>query len=63
MDNCNKLKNMCSKEIGRKMKNKEPVGDSDELVDDLTQKLDSLTVEDLTVSQYSSYCKCKWFMY
>ncbi len=49
MDNCNKLKNMCSKEIGRKKKNKEPEGDSDTLPDDITQKLDTLTPEDLTV--------------
>ncbi len=28
MDNCNKLKNMCSKEIGCKKKDKEPDGDT-----------------------------------
>ncbi len=49
MDNCNKLKNMCSKEIGRKKKNKEPEGDSDTLPDDLIQKLDNLTADDLMV--------------
>ncbi len=50
MDNCNKLKNMCSKEIGRKKKNKEPDGDTETLPEDFSQKLDTLTVEDLSVS-------------
>ncbi|XP_064398741.1 serine--tRNA ligase, cytoplasmic-like [Halichondria panicea] len=48
MDNCNKLKNMCSKEIGRKKKNKEPDGDTETLPEDFSQKLDTLTVEDLS---------------
>ncbi len=39
MDNCNKLKNMCSKEIGRKKKDKEPDGDTETLPEDFSQKL------------------------
>ena len=51
MDNWNKLRNMCSKEIGQKMKKKEPVGDDDALPDEITKKLDSLTPEDVRVSK------------
>lgn len=46
-DNWNKRRNICSREIGAKMKKKEPVGDDDTLPDDITSKLDSLTAEDL----------------
>ena len=52
MDNWNKLRNMCSKEIGQKMKKKEPVGDDDTLPDEITKKLDSLTPEDVRVSKW-----------
>ena len=50
MDNWNKLKNICSKEIGAKMKKKEPVGDDSTLPEELVQKLDNLTAEELRVS-------------
>lgn len=53
-DNCNKLKNLCSKKIGMKMKAKEPVGDSDALDESITGDIHQLTaevVEALTVTQ------------
>ncbi|XP_032655525.1 serine--tRNA ligase, cytoplasmic isoform X4 [Chelonoidis abingdonii] len=43
-DNLNKLKNLCSKTIGEKMKKKEPVGD-DESVPEHAQNLDGLTAD------------------
>ncbi|KAK6470585.1 serine--tRNA ligase [Huso huso] len=52
-DNLNKMKNLCSKTIGEKMKKKEPVGD-DDTVPDSAQNLDELTAEllsGLTVMQ------------
>ncbi|KAI1230843.1 hypothetical protein IHE44_0008275 [Lamprotornis superbus] len=49
-DNLNKLKNLCSKTIGDKMKKKEPVG-TDESVPDSAQNLDELTADVLGVSQ------------
>ncbi|XP_063309264.1 serine--tRNA ligase, cytoplasmic [Pelobates fuscus] len=52
-DNLNKMKNLCSKTIGDKMKKKEPVGDSDALPEN-AQNLDQLTAETLgamTVTQ------------
>ena len=48
-DNWNKLRNLCSKEIGAKMKRKEAVGEDDSLPGEVTAKLDSLTAEDLKV--------------
>eukprot|EP00731_Ephydatia_muelleri_P037988 Em0621g1a len=56
-DNWNKLKNLCSKEIGTKMKNKEPQGDDDQVPASISEKLDALTAEDLkglTVKQIKS---------
>ena len=53
MDNCNKVKNWCSKEIGRKMKNKQPVGDSDEVPEGIKEKLDTLVADDLVVSHFA----------
>ncbi|CAH1996565.1 unnamed protein product [Acanthoscelides obtectus] len=54
-DQWNKLKNICSKAIGEKMKKKQSQGDPDEeLPSDITQNLDTLTVEilqALTVNQ------------
>lgn len=54
-DNLNKMKNLCSKMIGEKMKKKEPVGDeSEDVPESITSKLDELTDEELrplTVSQ------------
>ncbi|XP_067863567.1 serine--tRNA ligase, cytoplasmic [Heptranchias perlo] len=52
-DNLNKLKNLCSKTIGEKMKKKEPVGEGDALPQS-TQNLDDLNTEilsALTVTQ------------
>lgn len=53
-DNFNKLKNLCSKEIGEKMKRKEPLGDDDTVPQAIADDLDSLTPESLkplTVTQ------------
>lgn len=54
-DNLNKVKNVCSKEIGEKMKKKEPVGDDKEPVpENLTKDLTELTpdiLKSLTVNQ------------
>jgi hypothetical protein len=49
LDNWNKLRNICAKEIGQKMKKKEPVGDDDSLPEEIVKKLDSLTAEDIRV--------------
>ena len=49
-DNWNKLKNICSKEIGAKMKKKEPVGESDDVPPEVSAKLESLTADDVRVS-------------
>nr|XP_033775074.1 serine--tRNA ligase, cytoplasmic [Geotrypetes seraphini] len=52
-DNLNKLKNLCSKTIGEKMKKKEPMGD-DETIPEAAQNLEELTAEilsALTVTQ------------
>lgn len=54
-DNFNKLKNVCSKEIGLKMKNKEPSGSEDEPVpSEIANNLVNLTgdnLKPLTVNQ------------
>ncbi|KAK7101526.1 serine--tRNA ligase, cytoplasmic-like [Littorina saxatilis] len=53
-DLLNKLKNVCSKEIGEKMKKKEPVGDDTTIPDEIEKNIDELTAEklkDLTVTQ------------
>ena len=49
LDNWNKLRNICAKEIGQKIKKKEPVGDDDSLPEEIVKKLDSLTAEDIRV--------------
>ena len=65
MDNWNKLRNICAKEIGQKMKKKEPVGDDDTLPEEIVKKLDSLTAEDVRVcsrqrfQMYTMYMKFK----
>ncbi|KAM9255479.1 LOW QUALITY PROTEIN: serine--tRNA ligase, cytoplasmic [Cariama cristata] len=51
-DNLNKLKNLCSKTIGDKMKKKEPVG-TDESVPESVQNLDELTADVLGTLQVS----------
>lgn len=54
-DILNKLKNLCSKEIGEKMKKKEPVGDDDtvpqSIADDLDAQVTSDNLKALTVTQ------------
>ncbi|XP_034270641.1 serine--tRNA ligase, cytoplasmic [Pantherophis guttatus] len=57
-DNLNKLKNLCSKTIGEKMKKKEPVGNSDDIPDH-AQNLDELTVDILTSLQVSQIKKVR----
>ncbi|CAH0550668.1 unnamed protein product [Brassicogethes aeneus] len=49
-DNWNKLKNVCSKEIGEKMKKKESQGDANEAVpDNILTNLETVTGDDLKV--------------
>lgn len=48
-DNFNKLKNLCSKEIGEKMKKKEPLGDDGTVPQVIANDLDNLTSENLKV--------------
>ncbi|EEB12352.1 Seryl-tRNA synthetase, putative [Pediculus humanus corporis] len=53
-DNLNKIKNLCSKAIGEKMKNKESPGGGDAVPESILQKLSLLTLDDvkpLTVNQ------------
>lgn len=53
-DLLNKLKNVCSKEIGEKMKKKEPVGDDETVPEEITSNIDGLDQEklkELTVTQ------------
>ncbi|KAM6454483.1 serine--tRNA ligase, cytoplasmic [Liasis olivaceus] len=57
-DNLNKLKNLCSKTIGEKMKKKEPVGNSDQIPDN-AQNLDELTADILTSLQVSQIKKIR----
>ncbi|XP_015682547.2 serine--tRNA ligase, cytoplasmic [Protobothrops mucrosquamatus] len=57
-DNLNKLKNLCSKTIGEKMKKKEPVGNSDNIPDH-AQNLDELTIDILTSLQVSQIKKIR----
>ena len=51
-DNWNKLRNMCTKEIGAKMKRKEPVGEDENLSQEVKDKLQdqSISAEDVRVS-------------
>ncbi|KRX58330.1 Serine--tRNA ligase, cytoplasmic [Trichinella sp. T9] len=46
-DEWNRLKNLCSKEIGEKIKRKEPVDGNSTLPDSLTDKLQKLTVDQI----------------
>jgi seryl-tRNA synthetase len=59
-DGLNKAKNVCSKAIGEKMKNKEPQGDSDTLPAEVTANLQELaaeTVKPLSVVQIKNLSK------
>ncbi|XP_071810548.1 serine--tRNA ligase, cytoplasmic-like [Asterias amurensis] len=59
-DNLNKMKNLCSKIIGEKMKKKEPVGDVDqELPEEIVKKLDEFKAEDLKVLTVSQIKKVR----
>lgn len=51
-DNWNKFRNMCAKEIGAKMKRKEPVGDDTTVPEEVMAKLhdQTITAEDMRVS-------------
>ena len=49
VDNWNKLRNLCSKEIGARMKQNEAVGKDDSLPEKITAKLDALKADDLKV--------------
>ena len=51
LDNCNKQRNICSKEIGVKMKAKEPVGEDETLPEEIENKLETLTAEMLRVRE------------
>ncbi|CAM9832814.1 unnamed protein product [Bubo scandiacus] len=57
-DNLNKLKNLCSKTIGDKMKKKEPVG-TDESIPESVQNLDELTIDVLGALQVSQIKKVR----
>nr|VZI04458.1 unnamed protein product [Spirometra erinaceieuropaei] len=46
-DHLKKVKNFCSKAIGKKLKAKEPEGDGDDLPDDLNSNILEITPEDL----------------
>ena len=53
-DNFNKLKNVCSKEIGERMKRKEAVGSDDTIPKDILESLENLVLDNLkslTVTQ------------
>lgn len=54
-DNLNKLKNRCSKEVGEKMKKKQPPGDEQEPVpEEIVANLDNITedrLKELTINQ------------
>ncbi|XP_053986582.1 serine--tRNA ligase, cytoplasmic [Hylaeus anthracinus] len=60
-DNLNKLKNVCSKEIGERMKRKEPVGSDDAIPKDLLENLENLVsdnLKSLTVTQIKTIRGC-----
>ncbi|XP_076657266.1 seryl-tRNA synthetase [Halictus rubicundus] len=60
-DNFNKLKNVCSKEIGERMKKKEAVGTDSTVSEDILGNLDDLTsdnLKSLTVAQIKTIRSC-----
>ncbi|XP_002715854.1 serine--tRNA ligase, cytoplasmic isoform X1 [Oryctolagus cuniculus] len=57
-DNLNKLKNLCSKTIGEKMKKKEPVGD-DESIPENVLNFDDVTADTLTNLKVSQIKKVR----
>ena len=56
-DNWNKFRNMCAKEIGAKMKRKEPVGEDTSVPEEVMAKLrdQTITAEDMRVSLMYMY--------
>lgn len=48
-DNFNKLKNLCSKVIGEKMKKKEPVGDDSTVPQEIADNLGDITSDNLKI--------------
>lgn len=60
-DSLNKLKNLCSKEIGEKMKKKEPVGTDQSLPKEMEDKLSEISsdnLKSLTVTQIKRLREC-----
>ncbi|XP_019775472.1 serine--tRNA ligase, cytoplasmic isoform X2 [Tursiops truncatus] len=57
-DNLNKLKNLCSKTIGEKMKKKEPTGNDESIPEDVLN-LDDLTADTLTNLKVSQIKKVR----
>ncbi|XP_031825415.1 seryl-tRNA synthetase [Nomia melanderi] len=60
-DNFNKLKNVCSKEIGEKMKKKEAIGTDSTVSEDILENLDNLTsdiLKSLTITQIKTIRSC-----
>ncbi|CAO2599758.1 Serine--tRNA ligase, cytoplasmic [Lemmus lemmus] len=57
-DNLNKLKNLCSKTIGEKMKKKEPVGDDESVPEDVLD-FDELTADTLAALKVSQIKKVR----
>lgn len=49
VDELNKQKNVINKAVGLKMKNKEPLGEDDNVSGDIVEKLASFKIEDLKV--------------
>ena len=61
LDNCNKVRNICSREIGGKMKKKEPVGDESEPVpEEVRDKVADVTPEMLRVSGCGRWDGLMW---
>jgi len=44
-DQCNRAKNLCSKEVGERMKKKEPVGDNDQVPNGIIENIAQLTTD------------------
>lgn len=57
-DNLNKLKNLCSKTIGEKMKKKEPVGEDESIPEDVLN-FDDLTADTLAALKVSQIKKVR----
>ena len=69
-DNWNKFRNICAKEIGMKMKRKEPVGDDDSVSQELLDKMvkqtiiaDEIRVSLLDHASTEPYTVCIMYIY